>query len=129
MRTCCVSERARVLVVEDEESIGEVLVDVLGDEGYEVRRARNGREALEVLKRWMPTLIVLDLMMPVMDGWTFREEQQRQPTIANVPVIVISGAHEVDIKGRALGAVAAIEKPFDIDNLLTTVDHWAHQVA
>jgi CheY-like chemotaxis protein len=124
-----VDEGVRVLVVEDEESIGDVIVDVLGDEGYEVRRARNGREALEVLKRWMPALIVLDLMMPIMDGWAFREEQRRRPDIADVPIVIISGSREVDVKGRDLGAVAAIEKPFDIDFLVSTVEQLTHQAA
>jgi CheY-like chemotaxis protein len=122
-------EALRVLVVEDEESIGEVIVDVLGDEGYEVRRARNGREALDVLRKWMPALIVLDLMMPIMDGRAFREEQRRQPAIADVPVVLISGSREVEAKGVEIGAVAAIEKPFDIESLLSVVSRVTQQAA
>ncbi len=119
----------RVLVVEDEDAIGEVIVDVLSDEGYEVRRARNGREALDVLQFWVPDLIVLDFMMPIMDGRAFREAQRRDPAIADVPVVLISGAREIEQKGEEIGAVAAIEKPFDIESLLTVVSRCGPEVA
>ncbi len=59
----------RVLVVEDEEAVGEILADVLADAGYEVRRARNGREGLRLIGAWLPQVIILDLMMPMMDGF------------------------------------------------------------
>ncbi len=123
------SDALRVLVVEDEDAIGEVMVDVLRDEGYEVRRARHGREALELLQHWMPSLIVLDLMMPIMDGRAFREEQRRVPTIADVPVVLISGAREVEARCQEIGAVAALEKPFDIESLLSVVSRYTSQVA
>jgi len=123
------AEPLRILVVEDEETIGEVIVDVLGDEGYDVRRARNGRDALDVLSCWMPALIVLDLMMPIMDGRAFREEQRRHPDIAQVPVVLISGAREIEAKGEELGVMAAIEKPFDIENFLDVVSQCTRKVA
>jgi CheY-like chemotaxis protein len=120
---------ARVLVIEDEESIGEVIVEVLGDDGYEVRRARNGREALDVVQFWPPAIIVLDLIMPIMDGRAFRDAQQRLPGLALVPVILLSGSREVEVQGDEIGAVAAIEKPFDIDRLLDTVRQWTRHAA
>jgi CheY-like chemotaxis protein len=117
-----VAEGDRVLVVEDEDTIGEVVSDVLRLEGYEVRRARNGREALEILRGWLPEMIVLDLMMPVMDGWAFRAAQrQLDGDAAHVPVIVLSGAREARARAAELGAVEALSKPFDLDHVVDAV--------
>ena len=116
----------RVLIVEDEDAVGAVVADVLADEGYEVRRARNGREGLDVLQAWLPRLIVLDLMMPEMDGWTFRAEQRRLGgQVAAVPVIVLSGAREARARAGELGAVQAISKPFDLDEVVAAVGRWS----
>jgi DNA-binding response OmpR family regulator len=115
----------RVLVVEDEDTVGQIVTDTPMDEGYEVRRARNGREALALLGDWLPSIIVLDLMMPVMDGWRFRAEQRRLgDQISAVPVIVLSGAHDARTRAAELGAVAAIAKPFDLDEVVATVSRY-----
>lgn len=86
-----------------------------------MRTAANGREALDVLEQWRPSVIVLDLMMPVMDGWDFRAEQLRRATIADVPVILLSGARDVRTSAEQLSAWLAIPKPFDLDVLLAAV--------
>ena len=115
----------RVLVVEDEEAVGEILADVLADAGYEVRRARNGREGLRLIGAWLPQVIILDLMMPMMDGFTFRAEQRRLGgREAAVPVIVLSGAREMRARTRELQAVEAISKPFDLDDVVAAVERW-----
>ena len=120
-----VAEGRRVLLVEDEDTIGQVVSDVLTLEGYEIRRARNGREALGILRTWLPRLILLDLMMPVMDGWAFRAAQrQLVGNAARVPVIVLSGAREVRARAAELGAVEALSKPFDLDQVVAAVGHW-----
>jgi CheY-like chemotaxis protein len=112
----------RVLVVEDETSVGQVVVDVLTDEGYEVRWATNGRAALALLNQWLPDAIVLDLMMPVMDGRAFRAAQRRLPgKVARVPVVVLSGMREARATAEELGAAAVIAKPFDLDDLVNTI--------
>jgi len=114
-----------VLVVEDEEAVGEILADVLADAGYEVRRARNGREGLRLIGAWLPQVIILDLMMPMMDGFTFRAEQRRLGgREAAVPVIVLSGAREMRARTRELQAVEAISKPFDLDDVVAAVERW-----
>jgi CheY-like chemotaxis protein len=116
---------ARVLVIEDEDTIGHVIAETLAEEGYEVRRARNGREALGILEGWLPQLILLDLMMPVMDGGIFRAAQQQlEGGVAEVPVIVLSGAREVRTRAAELGAVAALSKPFELDQLVEAVGRW-----
>jgi len=115
----------RVLLVEDEDSIGQVVADVLTLEGYEVRRARNGREALDVLRDWLPTVILLDLMMPVMDGWAFRAHQREiDGAAADVPIVVLSGAREARARARELGAVEALTKPFDLSQVIAAVGRW-----
>ncbi len=115
-----------MLVVEDEDAVGQVVADVLADEGYDVRRARNGREGLELLREWRPQLILLDLMMPEMDGRSFRARQrQLGGSIAAVPVIVLSAAHEARARAGELEAVEAISKPFDLDEVVAAAGRRA----
>jgi DNA-binding response OmpR family regulator len=117
-----VAEQTRVLVVEDDEHIAVALVDTLLDEGYDVESAPNGRAGLALLDRWTPHVIILDLMMPVMDGRSFRAAQRRlAPSLARLPVIVLSGARDARARAEELGAVAAIAKPFDLDEVVRTV--------
>lgn len=108
----------RVLVVEDDEVIRSVLVELLEFEGYEVRSAVDGREALTIVDEWRPDSIVLDLMMPRMDGWQFREEQRKRPEIRDVPVIVLSAGRHLPSRVAALEPAAVIEKPFDVEVVL-----------
>jgi two-component system response regulator MprA len=117
--------RGRVLIVEDEDTIGEVLVETLTDEGYEVRWARHGQEALGVLQGWLPQVILLDLMMPEMDGWAFRSAQrQLSGSVAEVPVIVLSAARETSYRTAELEAVEALGKPFELTLVVEAVGRW-----
>jgi CheY-like chemotaxis protein len=116
----------RVLVVEDEDPLGEIVTEALADEGYEVRRARHGREALAILGSWLPAVIVLDLMMPLMDGHTFRAAQRRlEGGGAEVPIIVVSGARDAGTRAAELGAVDVLKKPFELDDLVDAVGRWS----
>jgi CheY-like chemotaxis protein len=105
-----------VLIVEDDAALRSSLRDTLADEGLLVRVAANGLEALEVLARFGPAAVVLmDLMMPVMDGETFRRRQLQDPALAHIPVVVMTASN---LRGaRHLGAVALLRKPFQIDDL------------
>ena len=119
------AERTRhriVLVVDDDPDILQTLALCLSTEGYGVLMASNGQEALEVLRQQKPACILLDLMMPVMDGWEFRRQQKADPELAPVPVIVLSALDQ----GRAapVDADAFLKKPLDFDRLLGLVrDH------
>jgi two-component system, chemotaxis family, chemotaxis protein CheY len=111
-----------VLVVDDDPDILEALSEILEAEGFEIRRARNGKEALERLEPDPPQLILLDLMMPVMDGWEFAQRmRQRPPDVARIPVIVLSADRNVGSKATELGAVGHLAKPFELNDLLEMV--------
>ena len=108
-----------ILVVEDDPDTRRAMRIVLEGEGYRVDGAANGQEALDFLRQdGKPCVILLDLMMPVMDGWRFREEQSQDPNLAEIPVVVVSADGNVPQKASALGAAGYIQKPAEIDLLL-----------
>lgn len=105
-----------ILVVEDDADTREMLGRFLELEGFRVETAANGRQALERLEAGAPAAaIVLDLMMPVMDGWEFRREQLRRAALANIPVIVVSAAGRERL--RQIEADAYLSKPVDLEEL------------
>jgi CheY-like chemotaxis protein len=109
-----------VLIVEDDDDIRDSLAVVLEDEGLQVYTATNGQEGLDVLRRVArPDLILLDLMMPVMNGWEFLAELKRDTLFTAIPVIVVSAVS--DKTPRPDGAVAFISKPVPLDQLLRYV--------
>jgi CheY-like chemotaxis protein len=111
-----------VLIVEDDPVARELLRTFLQAAGYAVVCAENGREALERLREGeRPVVIFLDLKMPVMSGWQFREEQRRDPRLSAIPVVVFSGGDDGDSAAAALGAAAYLPKPIDPEQLLAAV--------
>ena len=120
-------ERGLVLVVEDDSDIRFGLSVVLEDEGHRVLTAADGREALDRLRSNSvpPCLILLDLMMPGMDGWQFRAEQQRDPALASIPVIILSAAGDLAARTAALGAAAVLQKPINVTEMLALVQRHA----
>jgi CheY-like chemotaxis protein len=111
-----------VLVVEDNQDVRETLVELLESYGHAAIGAEHGREALEKLDRLgRPCLIVLDLMMPVMDGRTFRLEQLKKPEISSVPVVVISAYDESPERLRDMQALAYLRKPINLTELMRVV--------
>jgi len=109
-----------VLVVDDQEVIRDTLQTALDDEGFTVECAANGKEALDILERWDPCVILLDLMMPVMDGWAFCEEQRRSGD--RTPVVLLSAAGGLDEQAKILCAAGFIAKPFDIDHVISAIE-------
>jgi CheY-like chemotaxis protein len=112
------AEPCRVLIVDDEPSVREVLALLFEQEGWAVRTAANGVEALEVLRGGQPDLILLDLMMPVMDGRTFRAEQRHCGVAVDVPLVILSAARDASEQAEQLGAATVIHKPFEITTVL-----------
>lgn len=111
-----------MLLVEDDEANREALVEFLRDEGYQVLAAENGARALELLREGAaPGLILLDLMMPVLNAWGFRDEQRRDPALAGIPVILFSAGHRLEDEARRFGAAAVLRKPPDLEELLAQV--------
>ena len=112
-----------ILIVEDDDDIREALTQILQLEGYAVREAANGSEALDISAQHpVPSLILLDLMMPVMDGWQFRTEQLKDPALSKVPVVVISADASVHEKVAMFGAATVLPKPISLDRLLRAVE-------
>jgi CheY-like chemotaxis protein len=114
-----------VLVVEDDFETREMMALALEKEGYSVSTVANGQEALDHLRKSpLPCLILLDLMMPVMDGWEFREKQAQSPALALIPVVIISGAGNIREKAQTLGVADYLEKPIELDCLLNIVQRY-----
>src|SRR5687767_13141622 len=113
------SPRQHILVVEDDGDIRDSMVEILEDEGYAVSAAGNGVEALAALRNGptRPEVILLDLMMPIMNGAQFRDEQLKDPDLANIPIVLISA--DSDVKGSAerLRAAGFMQKPIKIQPL------------
>jgi len=112
--------RKLILLVEDDRSVREAVQGVLEDAGYEVIQAQNGRDALDRLHAGsLPDLIVLDLRMPVMDGWEFRAAQKNDPNLAIIPVLAVSA--DGSAKAEAIAADGYLRKPLSTSTLLETV--------
>ena len=108
----------RILLVEDDEITRGAVKMVLEWEGYRVDCAANGQEALDYLhSHGRPSLILLDVMMPVLDGEGFRREQQRDPSLAKIPVVVVSALEA----GARLDAAGHVRKPFQVEELLAAI--------
>jgi CheY-like chemotaxis protein len=107
-----------VMVVEDDALIRELVSHILAGEGFTAVGASNGAEALQRLRveGVQPALILLDLVMPVMNGWQFRAEQLKDPELAGIPVVIMSGTD-----GGEVPAQARVPKPIEIERLLDTV--------
>ena len=114
-----------VLVVEDHADLREMLAVMLESEGFRVQVAQNGREALECLRRSRPSVILLDLMMPVMTGDEFRAHQLADPRYRDVPVICMTAAHDGGERAALLHAQAYFQKPVDFEQLLGAVREHA----
>lgn len=112
--------RAPILVVDDDPEILAMLRDFLESEGLSVRTASNGAEALETLDELVPSIILLDMRMPVLDGWGFAEQLRvRQLTY---PIVVMTAAESASRWAEEIGANGYIAKPFDVNELLQTIE-------
>jgi DNA-binding response OmpR family regulator len=119
-----------VLIVEDDPDTRDMLLTLLSTAGFQPVAAEDGLEALHLLRTVKhrapdtPCLVLLDLMMPRLGGDQFRRVQLDDPTVAGVPIAVMSGATDIEQRARALGAVATVIKPIDFDVLLDVVRRY-----
>jgi CheY-like chemotaxis protein len=111
-----------ILVVEDDRAIRLALCEILDFEGYTVHQTIDGQKALELLQSGVrPDLILLDLMMPVMNGSQFRDAQLQDPALANIPVIILSADFNIKGASEKLGVARFLKKPVNLDELLLAV--------
>ena len=114
-----------ILIVEDDVAVREAMAVFLAGAGYEVAEAGDGAEALRYLRGSAGVgLILLDLMMPVMNGWEFRHEQAKDPALAEIPVVVVTADHGAAQKAAAVGAAGCLLKPIEFPELLAFVGRY-----
>lgn len=111
---------SRVLVVDDDPTLRETLGEVLTDDGFDVRVAGNGRDALKKLEDWTADVVILDVMMPVMDAFGFQSALDKRSG-PSPPVILLSAVPGLDSAGSELGAASVIAKPFHLQDLIDEV--------
>jgi two-component system chemotaxis response regulator CheY len=117
----------KILVIEDDISIRELLVELLQGEGYDVTSAFNGIEGLKKLESEspLPNLILIDLMMPGMDGYTFRQHQLKNQEWGKIPTVVMSAESNAKEKMQDFNITAFLSKPVELDAILTTVARYS----
>ena len=119
-----------ILLVEDDFDVREALVETLEEEGYRVDCVCDGSQALEYLRDGgRPGLILLDLMMPIMNGSEFRMAQKRDPAWRHLPVVLLSADGKMDEKARALEVNGAIKKPIDLEELINVIERFRPSAA
>jgi DNA-binding response OmpR family regulator len=111
--------RPRVLVVDDDPDLREMMTQLLTGEGFDTDVAINGQDALDKAHANPPRVIVLDMMMPVMDGWAFRAHQQFDAALAAIPVVALSAVPSERLAD--IGVSAALQKPFRLDDLIAAI--------
>jgi CheY-like chemotaxis protein len=124
MPPIALTHAAPILVVDDDPELRETLGELLGEEGYETRLAENGKRALDLLRHGArPSLILLDLMMPEMNGWEFREEQLKDAELRDIPVVVMTASRGV--ARDALPVQEVLFKPVGLGEIIDAVERNA----
>ncbi len=115
----------RVLVVDDDEGIRDMLAMALADEGYQVDTAAHGAAALAVLDAATPDVILLDMRMPIMDGWEFARRYRERPG-EHAPIVVVTAARDAGDRAAQVEANGFLAKPFALDDLIDVVRRFVH---
>ncbi len=125
------NKKTKILLIEDEENILDIVKDVLKEEGFQVKTANGGSKGVEIASTWIPDLIICDIMMPGMDGYQVFEELKSQPDTAVIPFIYLTAKADYQDfrKGMNLGAADYIFKPFDIKSLVKAVKVRLEKIA
>lgn len=119
-----------ILVVEDDQAIRRLIATALRRRGYSVQEAKNGREALEQMRRGQADLVVLDLMMPEVSGWEVLEERMKNPELQRLPVIIVTANQGPELATALQGGICALlPKPFSLEDLETLVKNCLKRAA
>ena len=113
--------KGRVLIIDDDEAVHAVLTNMLTREGYSTRDARDGKEGLRLAREYQPDIVILDILMPGMDGWTVLSQLKATPECANIPIILLTMLENKDM-GFALGAADYLTKPIEAEKLLPVLE-------
>jgi len=115
-----------ILIIEDDDDLATTMAQLIGRQGYRVVTSANGREAIERLQAGeRPDAILLDMMMPIMNGWEFRAEQTAMPDVADIPVITVTADGSAKEKARAIHAAGVLTKPVSGTNLMNELKRVA----
>jgi CheY-like chemotaxis protein len=118
-----------VLVIDDDAEIRQALTEILEDENYSVSAASNGKEAIDMVSRGpCPDVILLDVMMPVMDGWHFLSARLAHPRLVEVPIIIISAGIEAEREAKKVGVFEVAKKPLHVDDLIRRIEDCRRRV-
>ncbi len=118
---------ALILVVDDDPAIRDMVTWALSEEGYEVAQAGNGAEALRLVGRYKPVVVLLDMTMPVMDGWEF-SRRLRDRHGQRIPIICMTAAKDARQRSREIDAEAVLSKPFNLDELFARVSEFVGEI-
>jgi len=122
METASQARSFRVLIVDDDPNIRRMMIAALKREGYSFFEAANGAEALEIMRREHPNVVVLDLMMPIVSGWDVLKERSNEPDLLSIPIIIVSANRGPELATAIdKGICAFLPKPFDIGALSALV--------
>jgi CheY-like chemotaxis protein len=116
-----VTGQSDILIVDDDDDMLEAIEFVLDDAGYPTRTAQNGRQALDAVARQMPALILLDMLMPVMNGWQFADEFRKRYG-REVPIVVLTAAEHARSRCSSIDVQEVLTKPFNVTDLLRVVE-------
>jgi CheY-like chemotaxis protein len=120
-----------VMIVEDDPDVRETIAEILVDAAYQPLLASNGKEALEHLRSAAPKpcVILLDIMMPVMNGWEFRAQQRSEAGLSAIPVVVITAHADASRAATEMEAAGFLRKPVKLESLLASVSHFCERTA
>jgi two-component system, chemotaxis family, chemotaxis protein CheY len=115
-----------ILLVDDNRELCEALTEFLSLQGHAVQYAANGSDALRLIadSQTRPAIILLDLVMPELDGWGFLAKRGKDPRLADVPVVILSGSCDVAPRAKEAGAIAVVRKPVEPQTLLRIIEHF-----
>jgi DNA-binding response OmpR family regulator len=112
-----------ILIVDDDPAILDLIAQLLTEEGYPILTAAGGRTAVDLARKHLPRLILLDLMMPEMNGWQVVDALKATAGTRAIPILLLSARRDMDITARDLGIADYLAKPFDLDELIRCVQN------